>query len=203
MILAIVIVTCFISYYGFSRPDEVNKLALWPYRIARYREWQRLVTHMFVHSGWTHLLINMLVFYSFASALSYYLGFGFGGRVVQLLLLYFGGGIASALVSTAQRKNDPYYLSIGASAGVSSLIFASICFQPWAPIYFFGLLPIPGILLGVGYLVYSYYMSKQPGQHIDHMAHFYGAVFGLLYPMLTMRGVFTHFINSLLDVPWL
>lgn len=203
MIYAIIAVTCFVSYYGFSRPDEVNKLALWPYRMMRYNEWQRLLTHMFVHSGWTHLLVNMLVFYSFASALEYYFRGAAGGNTLQLILLYFGGGVASALVGTAQRKNAPYYLSIGASAGVSALIFASICFQPWAPIYFFGVLPIPGILLGIGYLAYSYYMSKQPGQHIDHLAHFYGAVYGLIYPMLTMRGAFSNFIYSLLHGPWL
>lgn len=202
MLYAIIFVTCAISFYGFSNPEMINKLALWPYRVVRCNEWQRLITHMFVHSGWGHLAINMLVLYSFSSALSFYLGGAAGGATLQLFFLYFGGGIASALVSTAQRKNDPYYLSIGASAGVSSLIFASICFQPWAPIYFFGMLPIPGILLGAGYLFYSYYKGRQQGQRVDHMAHFYGAVFGLLYPMLTMRGAFVHFINSLVNVPW-
>ena len=203
MTLAIMTITALISYCCFSRPDLVNKLALWPYRMVRYNEWQRLITHMFVHSGWTHLLVNMFVFYSFAEALQYYLDYAPGGRYWQTIMLYFGGGVASALISTVRRKNDAYYLSIGASAGVSSLIFASICFQPWAPIYFFGVLPIPGIALSVAYLVYSYHMSKQAGQNIDHMAHFYGAIFGLVYPMITMRGAFTNFISSLIHGPWL
>lgn len=196
MILLIVTITGIISYLGFTRPDIVNKMALWPYRIVEYREWYRLFTHMFVHGGWTHLLVNMLVFYSFGEAVLWQVGH------LQMGILYFGGGVASALISTTLRKNAPYYLSIGASAGVSSLIFASICFEPWSPIYFFGILPIPGILLGIGYLIYSYHMGKQSGQQIDHMAHFYGAVFGLLYPMLTIRGAFYAFVNSLLHGSW-
>ena len=41
------------------------------------------------------------------------------------------------------------YASIGASGAVSAVIFTSIFFNPWSKIYFFGILPIPGILFGV------------------------------------------------------
>lgn len=202
MILLIVALTAIISYHGFLHPNFAYQLALWPYRIVRNNEWYRLVTHMFVHGGWTHLIVNMLVFYSFAEALQGVLTDMPGGRYSQTLILYFGGGIISSLVSTERKKNDETYLSIGASAGVSSLVFASICFNPWSPIYFFGLLPIPGIFFGATYLFYSYAMGKRAEQRIDHMAHFYGAAFGVLYPMLAFRDLSTHFINTLLHGPW-
>jgi len=66
-------------------------------------------------------------------------------------------------------------------------------------LYFFAVLPIPGIVFGVGYLIYSNYMSKKEGDNINHDAHFYGAVFGFIYPLLISPSLFFHFFNQLIS----
>lgn len=202
MIVAIVALTCIISIYAFSRPELISQLALWPHRMAQRGEWYRLLTHMFVHGGGWHLAINMLVFYSFGSYIWDMFGWMqfrfFSSASLHLPMLYFGGGVVAALVSYLTRRRDPSYISIGASAGVSAIVFTSITLAPWAPIYLFGLVPLPGILMGIAFLIYSWYSSRRANQHIDHMAHFYGAIYGFLYPMLTAEGTAQHFLQQLL-----
>ncbi len=205
MVITIIVITCLVSILAFSKPALIDRLALWPYRMAQKGEWYRLLTHMFVHGGWVHLAINMLVFYSFGSYiwLTYlWLPYRFiSSPLLHFPLLYFGGGIVAAAISYLRRRDDPSYVSVGASAGVSAIIFSSITISPWSPVYLFGLVPIPGILMGMAFLIYSWYSSKQSDQHIDHMAHFYGAIYGFLYPMLAIEGAVSNFINQLLHFP--
>ena len=77
-----------------------------------------------------------------------YLGLGTGGY----LGLYFGGMVAASLYDLIRRRNDPYYVSIGASGAVSAVLFTSIFLDPWGKILFFAVLPVPGIVFGVIYL---------------------------------------------------
>jgi hypothetical protein len=39
---------------------------------------------------------------------------------------------------------------------------------------------IPGFIWGVLYLLYSYYMGRRRGDNINHDAHFYGALYGVV-----------------------
>jgi membrane associated rhomboid family serine protease len=64
-------------------------------------------------------------------------------------------------------------------------------------IYFFAVIPIPGILFGVFYLLYCQYMVKQSTDNINHNTHFYGALYGLLYPILLQPSLFKLFIGQL------
>lgn len=174
-------ITVVLSYIGFSNRELFMKLALIPYRTVRDHEWYRVITHGFIHADMTHLLVNMFTFWSFGTYMEQaysYFGFGKGGY----LLLYFGGMIAASVYDLIKQRNNPYYVSIGASGAVSAVLFSSIFFDPWGKILFFAVLPIPGILFGVLYLAYCQYMSKQAGDNINHNAHFYGALFGFLLP---------------------
>ena len=90
----------------------------------------------------------------------------------------------ASLYDLARRRNDPYYVSIGASGAVSAVLFTSIFLDPWGKILFFAVLPIPGIIFGVIYLAYCQYMAKKAGDNINHNAHFYGALYGLIYPAI-------------------
>jgi len=64
-------------------------------------------------------------------------------------------------------------------------------------IYFFGINPIPGILFGVAYLVYSYVRGKRGQDNIGHDAHFWGAIFGFAYPMMIDPSLIAVFIKNL------
>ena len=90
-----------------------------------------------------------------------------------------------------------YYSAIGASGAVMAVVFTSIFFDPWNKLYFFGLIPIPGIVFGALYLAYSWYMSKQNKDNIGHDAHFFGAIFGLVYPVIIDPSLLHHFISKL------
>ena len=107
-------VTVVVSYICFGNHELFRKLAFIPYCTVHNREWYRLITHGFVHADMTHLLVNMFTFWSFGTYMESafgYLGLGTGGY----LGLYFGGMVAASLYDLIRRRNDPYYVSIGAS----------------------------------------------------------------------------------------
>lgn len=115
-------VTVVVSYICFGNHELFRKLAFIPYCTVHNREWYRLITHGFVHADMTHLLVNMFTFWSFGTYMESafgYLGLGTGGY----LGLYFGGMVAASLYDLIRRRNDPYYVSIGASGAVSAVSF--------------------------------------------------------------------------------
>jgi len=67
-----------------------------------------------------------------------------------------------------------------------------------AKILFFAVLPVPGIVFGVIYLAYCQYMARKAGDNVNHNAHFYGAVFGLIFPVLLEPRLLQMFIQQLL-----
>lgn len=187
-------VTVLVSYLCFNNADLFRKLAFIPYRTVKDNEWYRLITHGFVHADMTHLLVNMFTFWSFGTymeALFNNIGLGAGGY----LGLYFGGMIVASLYDLIKRRNDPYYVSIGASGAVSAILFASILLNPWGKILFFAVLPIPGIIFGFIYLAYCQYMNKRGGDNINHNAHFYGAVYGFVYPVILEPSLLQAFLS--------
>ena len=102
------------------------------------------------------------------------------------------------LYSLLQQKNNPYYNAVGASGAVSAVLFTAIFFDPWNNIYFFGILPIPGIIFGGLYLYYSYYMSTKKADNIGHDAHFLGAIFGFALPIVLKPALLIGFLDLLL-----
>lgn len=190
-------ITVVVSFICFGNQTLAMKLALSPYQVIHRKEWYRVITHGFVHADMTHLLVNMFTFWSFGIYMEQYyqyVGLGKWG----FLLLYFGGMLFSSSFDLAKQKDNPYYLSIGASGAVSAVLFSSIFFDPWGKIYFFALLPIPGILFGVVYLLYCQYMAKQASDHINHNAHFLGALFGFLLPALLNPSLVKLFVGALM-----
>ena len=126
-------VTVVVSYICFGNHELFRKLAFIPYCTVHNREWYRFITHGFVHADMTHLLVNMFTFWSFGTYMESafgYLGLGTGGY----LGLYFGGMVAASLYDLIRRRNDPYYVSIGASGcslPSSWTRGARFCFLPY------------------------------------------------------------------------
>ncbi len=188
MITAAISIACFNKYQLFER------LSLKPYRVVQHQEWWRIITHGFVHADWIHLLVNMFTFWSFGGYIENTFGYlGFGKWA--FLILYFGGMIAASISDIIRYRNAEWYTSIGASGAVSAVLFAAIFLNPWDKILLFAVIPIPGILFGVLYLVYCQYMARQGGDNINHNAHFYGAVFGFIFPILLEPRLFQMFLN--------
>lgn len=185
MTLGIIILTCLVSIAAFRNSDLMYKLQFNPYLIIHKKQWYRIVTHAFLHADYAHLAINMFVLYSFGEAIEYYFGQFFGTyRYLYYALLYMGSLIIAPVYALIRHRNNPNYNAVGASGAVSAVVFAAIFFNPANKIYFFAVLPIPGILFAILYLIYSYVMSKKSKDNVAHDTHFWGAVFGFFFPML-------------------
>ncbi len=188
-----------ISATAFSQPKIFNKYKFSPYQIIHRKEYIRLVSHGFLHGSWTHLLINMFVLYSFGHAVINYFDFFFPGRgQVMFLLLFFAALIFSSLYSLFKEKDNIYYSAVGASGAVSAVLFTSIFFAPYSLLYLFAIIPIPGIVFGIAYLIYTKIMAQKNIDNIGHDAHFWGAVFGFIFPIIYKPSLFMHFIHELL-----
>ncbi|RLE01818.1 MAG: rhomboid family intramembrane serine protease [Bacteroidetes bacterium] len=200
--ILIVILSVLTSVAAFRREELFYKLDLSPARIVHQKEYYRIFTHAFLHADYFHLGINMLVLYSFGRYVEQIFsqlesaGLIFSGPFFYILLYVIG--IVLASVSTIFRnRNNESYSAVGASGAVSAIVFSYIFFAPLEKIYFYMVLPIPGILFGVLYLIYSSYMSRRKSDNINHSAHFWGAVVGFVFPILLEPSLFMVFLDKL------
>ncbi len=172
-----------ISVIGFSNADLINKAIMWPYGVKRNKEYYRFITSGFIHADLFHLIFNMFSFYFFGRAIEmYFTQYGLGGSVAYLLL-YFLGLIVSDIPSYFKHQNDSSYRALGASGAVSAVIFACILFQPWGTILIY-FIPMPFIVFAFVYLGYCIYMSKKSLGHVNHDAHLWGSIFGLVFTLV-------------------
>lgn len=193
----LVLVTVGVSILAFQNRDILNRLVLYPYVMTRQNQWYRIITHAFIHADWMHLIFNMIALWSFGSYVYNALHSMTSSPALHFMAMYFGAILFSSASDVIRHRNDRYYASLGASGAASAVIFFSILLNPWTLIYVF-FIPCPGILFGIVYLLYSHYMSKKGGGIINHDAHFYGSVFGLLYPMFIDPSLYASFLARLL-----
>lgn len=190
--------TALVSYLAFQNSALMEKLQFNAALIVHKKQYYRLVSHAFIHVGWTHLLVNMLVLYFFGPHVEDYFGYFFGNKATfYFLILYIGGIIISNGWSLIKHQNNYYYNAVGASGAVSAVLFTFIFLNPWEMLYLFAIIPIPGIVFGIGYLIYSYQMGKRKSDNVAHDAHFLGAVFGFVFPLILKPDLFNRFIDQL------
>ncbi len=198
MTFYIVLATILVSVISFRRNDMLSRLLFNPYLVRTRNEWYRFFSSGFVHADWIHLFINMLVLYDFGQAVEIYYNDVSGYKSVLIFpALYFGGIFVSIIPTYFKYRNNPAYNALGASGAVSAVVFAYILFNPMNKICLYGLLCIPGILMGPLYLAFSIYMEKKAKDNINHGAHFWGAVFGLVFTVAVKPSVLHAFAASL------
>jgi membrane associated rhomboid family serine protease len=198
MTIILIIITSIFSILAFNKPELMYKYQNNPYQVYHRKQWYRLISYAFLHANWMHLIVNMFVFFSFGPVIEYYYRFYFGGFwVIYFLVLYFGGIVISTLISLFKQKDNYNYNAVGASGAVSSVVFSSILFEPMNKLLIFGVIPISAIIFGILYLIFSYYMSKKNIDNIGHDAHFLGAIFGFIFPILVKPELFNIFLSKL------
>lgn len=192
----IIIITVIISLLAWQNKALFNRLIFYPPAVSK-GQWDRFVTHGFIHADSMHLLFNMFTLYFFGRAIEglyrAFLG-GYGFVVFYVLAI-----IVAIIPSYIKNKENASYLSLGASGGVSAVLFAFILLAPWETIYLFAIVPIPAILFAVAYVVYSFYADKRGKSNINHMAHLWGGAFGVIATIVMQPQVIPHFINALLS----
>jgi membrane associated rhomboid family serine protease len=194
----IIAVTGLVSFLAFQNAGLMEKLQFNAARVVHQKQYYRLISHAFVHVSWTHLLVNMLVLFFFGRNVESYFEDFFGNRsTFYFLALYLGGILVSNTWSLIKHKNDYYYNAVGASGAVSAVLFTFIFLDPWEMLYLFAILPIPGIVFAVGYLIYTYQMGKHKRDNVAHDAHLLGALFGLIFPVVLRPDLLSRFIDLL------
>jgi membrane associated rhomboid family serine protease len=183
--LIICIITVLVSIGAFNNQKMMDDLIFYGPAISQRNQWYRLWTHGFIHGDAAHLIFNMIALYSFGTGLERAFSssclFGSLGKVM-FLILYLTALAAASLPDYLKNKDNYHFRSLGASGAVSAVIFASIVILPTVKI---GLifLPrgIPGYIFAVLYLAISYYLDKRGSGNINHGAHMWGAIYGLLF----------------------
>jgi membrane associated rhomboid family serine protease len=189
---ALFVLNIVLSLMAFSNERMYSAFMLHPYSIARGEKVWTVVTSGFIHRDWAHLLFNMFSFFAFAFQLETILGHW------QFGLLYMASLILSDLPTIGKHKEDYWYHSLGASGAISAVLFSYIMFNPLSKIGIFPIpFGIPAIIFGVLYLVYCVYASKQSRDAINHDAHFFGALSGVMITILLYHEVINIFIQQL------
>lgn len=196
--LIIILITAAISIPAFKNRNLFYKMDFAPYVIDQKKEWYRFITHAFLHGDWMHLIFNMLVLYFFGDTTQAYFIAYLGSKGIFYFIMLYVGGICFAVLPTYKKhRKDPSYHSIGASGAVSAVLFSSVIFSPSASICLWGVLCFPGIVWAILYLVYSFYESKQSRDLTNHDAHFWGAIYGVLFTFILVPQSFSSFFNQI------
>lgn len=203
--IILVIITCMISIPAFSNRQLFDKFKHHPYTEKRNMEYYRWLTSGFLHGGGLHLGINMYVLYEFGRHVeNYYKGMlGYGLGVSMFLFMYLLVIIMANVPTYFKHQDNPGYAAIGASGGVSGVLFAFILFNPWSMLGLYFIIPIPAIIFGLLYLWYESWAAKNSNDNIGHEAHFYGAIAGVIITIILKPSVFTFFLDQLINnFPW-
>jgi membrane associated rhomboid family serine protease len=190
-------ITVLVSMIAFSNESLLGKLILNPYLVNTKGQYYRFLTSGFIHGNYTHLFFNMFSLFFFGQGMEHIFNLIFGefGGVV-FIALYLLAIVASDIPTYLKNKNNPSYNSLGASGGISAIIFAFIIFEPLESICIYVALCMPGFIFGTLYTVFSYYQGKRSNSNINHDAHLYGALFGLLFCIITYPAAIPVFIQQ-------
>jgi membrane associated rhomboid family serine protease len=179
-----------------------------PTAITYNNQWYRFITCGFVHANEMHLAFNMISFYMFGNMLEDFFDsqlFLNNGKFLYLLL-YISSLFFCLVPTYIKQKHNYNYRSLGASGAVSAIVFACIFLNPLQGI---GLLFIPGIyfpafIFGFVYLAITAYLAKKGSTYINHSAHLWGSIYGILFTamvvyLFTKANPFAMFIDQVIN----
>ncbi len=162
----LIVINLLLFVATFISQDLIFLLGLQPATFPA-RPWT-IVTSMFVHGGFGHIIANMFTLYFFGNYLSRLVG------ERRFLIVYFGGGILGNILFLLLAS--PFYVGIGASGAIFALGGALAVMRPRLRVFVFPLpVPMPlWVAVAGGFLVLSIF----PG--IAWQAHLGGLLFGLI-----------------------
>lgn len=199
--VVLIILTAITSFYGINNASFMERWMFIPYSIKREKQWDRFITSGFIHKDYIHLLFNMFTFYFFGGVVEGLFAYSFGPILGGILFVtfYLLGIIISDIPTYLKNQDNSYYRALGASGGTAATVFASIIILPLSDICLFAILCLPGFALGILFLIYSAVQAKRDSDGINHDAHFYGAVFGIVVILVLFPQSGVNFIQEILS----
>ncbi len=170
-LISLNVIVFMVSFFDFTL--FIKDYALFPATVAK-EPWT-LVTSMFLHAGFDHILFNMISLFFYGL----YLGKIIGEK--ELLKVYFAGGIFGGILFAASALflglGDPRTPAIGASGAIFALGGALAVLRPNMTVY---ILPLPVAMpLWVSVFGFMVLLSFLPG--IAWQGHLGGLLVGALY----------------------
>jgi membrane associated rhomboid family serine protease len=194
--ILIILATCVVSFLALQNRKLMDDLVLWPPAINRSREYYRLVSYGLVHADFGHLFFNMLTLYFFGRAIEEFYTSIMGP--LGFVTFYIGGLLFSILPTYVKNRKNAGYTSLGASGAVSGVLFAFALFAPWRRILVF-IIPMPVILYAILFVVYSIYMDRRGGDNVNHGAHLWGAVYGVVFTIALRPEILPYFLSAVMQ----
>jgi membrane associated rhomboid family serine protease len=192
----IIIITCLISLTAFNNEKVFDDLIFNPPAITYNRQYYRFFTCGLIHANYMHLGFNMYSLYLFGEIVEPEFGSAFGAKGKMFYLLMYVTALMVCLLPTYWKNRTNYnYRSLGASGAVSAVVFAFIFFDPTLKLGLIFLprqLSIPGFIFGFLYLGISTILDRRGGGNINHSAHIWGAIYGIVF-LVVMGYAFSNY----------
>ena len=198
-VTTIIGITVLVSLAGFSNRELLYKLMMNPYSIRHHNQWYRFFTSGFIHIDFIHLFFNMYVFYSFGVYVLYkYISVFHEKGIYYFIMLYVGGIVFSDMPSYLRHQSNPRYNSLGASGAVSAVLFAAVFLSPLTKVSLMFLpFPMYGFVFAILYVLFEWYMGRRGGDNINHDAHIFGAIYGVVFTFIMKPPLLIEFIADI------
>jgi membrane associated rhomboid family serine protease len=181
--ILLVLSTVLVTILAFNTPKILDDFMMIPTRVSKYKEYFRFISSGFIHADYQHLIFNMFALFSFGRNTEMVFNdiCSFAPNLMYLMF-YLSAIVVSMIPSYFKNKNNVRYRSLGASGGVSAIVYTNVLFNPLGTVYVF-ILPMPTIVFGVLYIAYSIYMGKKNIDNVGHEVHLWGSIYGFFFPL--------------------
>ncbi len=180
----------FLAQNTFAGPTSSfsfeDYFALHAWQSDLYKPWQ-LITHMFLHGDFSHILGNMFALWMFGSILEnvwgpkrfllFYMLCGVGAAIIHLAILSY-----QLVPLTTQYDRLLNSATLGASGAVFGILIAFVYLFPNTYIYIYFLFPVKAKWLGIAYFAFELYkgIENSAGDNVARWAHVGGAIIGFI-----------------------
>lgn len=191
--LTIIIINVIVFLVELALGDSfVKQWAMVPAEISSGHHLITLITSMFMHGGWAHIIGNMVFFWAFAPEIEDAMGRG------RFLAFYLLGGLVAMLAQIAAAPMSTVPM-LGASGAIAAVMGAFLVTYPRDQIktvlffiFFIRVTYIPAILLIGFWFLIQLFSAGAVSQHVQtggvaYMAHVGGFLFGVLTARLWRR----------------
>jgi len=185
MTTAIIVVNAFVFVLELAGGDEfVKRWAMTPANIVAGHDWITILTAMFMHAGWMHIIGNMVFLWAFGPEVEDAMG------PLRYLPFYLLSGLTAALAEIALMPHStvPNLGASGAIAGVMGAFLVTYPRDQIRTLVFFGWFVnttfIPAaLLIGLWFVIQLFSQvgsvaGAQSGGGVAYAAHVGGFIFG-------------------------